>query len=145
MQRPTDEQVASVPLFSLMSPEDRELVAAVAEVRTYRPGDLVFTQGDPANVILTILSGRVRVFTSEDLSSDFPEVLDAGDPLGDVGALEGGPYPASGMAVEPTECLVIPRVEFFQLLEQSPTFVRSLVHGFTHRIVELTRELRRRS
>ena len=102
----------------------------------------MFNEGDPAAVILTILSGRVRVSSSAGGTPELPQFLHAGDPLGDVGAFEGGPYPASGVAVEPTECLLIPRSELFRLLEQHPTMVRGFVHGLTQRIVQLTRELR---
>ena len=94
-------------------------------------------------MLLSLLSGRVRIFRAHDQLSDLPEVFDPGDPLGDIAAFEGGPFPASGMAVEPTECLVIARSEFFRLLEENPTLVRGLVHGLTDRLVELTRELRK--
>ena len=142
MPRPTESQIAAAPIFGRISPSDRELIAAISEVRSYAPGAAVFTEGEPASVIFTILSGRVRV-TSAPGSSELPEVLEAGDPLGDVAAFEGGPYPATGIAAETTECLVIPRAELFRLLEQNPTLVRGFVHGLTHRIVQLTQELRR--
>jgi hypothetical protein len=45
--------------------------------------------------------------------------------------------------VERTECLVIPRAELFRLLEH-PTLARGFVHGLTQRIVQLTKELRKR-
>ena len=141
MPKPTDSQIAAVPIFGRLSPEDRALIADVAEVRSYQPGAKVFTEGEPADVLLTILSGRVRVSSSAG-SPDLRGVLEAGDPLGDVAAFEGGPYPASGTAVEPTECLVIPRAELFRLLEQHPSFVRAFVHGLTRRIVQLTTDLR---
>lgn len=142
MPQPTETQVASVPIFSRISPDDLALVAAIAQVRAYTTGEQVFAEGEPAPVILAILSGAVRVSSANGPALDMPEVLHPGDPLGDVGAFEGGPYPATGTAIEPTTCLVIPRAEFFRLLEQSPTLVRGFVHGLTHRIVQLTRELR---
>ena len=143
MPRPTDSQLAHAPIFGRVSPADRTLIAGVSEVRSYPAGATVFAEGEPASVLLTILSGRVGV-TSAAGASALPDVLEAGDPLGDVAAFEGGPYPASGTALEPTECLVIPRAELFGLLEQHPTLVRGLVHGLTHRIVQLTKELRKR-
>jgi CRP-like cAMP-binding protein len=144
MATPTSEQVASVPIFSRLSPDDRAAVAAAAELRTFRPGERVFVEGEPANVILALLAGSVSVVASTG-GHDLPDVLHPGDPLGDVGAFEGGPYPASGTALEYTECLVIPRTAFFDLLAQSPTLVRGLVHGLTQRIVQLTRDLRRQA
>ena len=143
MPRPTDSQLAATPIFERLSPPDRAQIAAIAEVRSYAPGEAVFREGDPADVIFTILSGRVRV-TSAGAPSDVPDLLEAGDPIADVAAFEGGPYPATGTVVDPTTCLVIPRVELFQLLERNPALVRGFVHGLTHRIVQLTRELRKR-
>lgn len=144
MAKPTDSQIASVPIFERLAPSDRSLIADIAEVRSYAPGGQVFTEGEPADVILTILSGRVRV-TAAAASPDLPDLLVAGDPLGDVAAFEGGPYPASGTAAEPTECLVIRRAELFQLLDQHPSLARGFLHGLTRRIVHLTRELRRQT
>lgn len=143
MPTPTDAQIASVPLFSRLAPADLTLIADISEVRSYAPGATVFAEGDPADVILTILSGSVRITTSA-ASGATPPVLEAGDPLGDVAAFEGGPYPATGTAVGPTVCLVIRRAELFGLIERHPTLVRGLIHGMTRRIVQLTRELRRK-
>jgi CRP/FNR family transcriptional regulator len=144
MVNPTTEQVAFVPIFNRLSPDDQALLAAAAEVRSFEPGERVFVEGEPANVLLALLSGSVSV-TASSGGHELPEILHPGDPLGDVGAFEGGPYPASGTAVEFTECLVIPRAAFFSLLTQSPTLVRGLVHGLTQRIVQLTRELRQQA
>lgn len=142
MPRPTELQIASIPIFDRLSPADRALIANISEVRSFAPGATVFAEGEPAAVMLTILSGRVRV-TASDASAALPDLLEAGDPLGDVAAFEGGPYPATGTAVDPTECLVIRRADLFGLFEQQPTLVRGLIHGLTRRIVQLTRELRR--
>ena len=144
MVNPTTEQVASVPIFNRLSPDDQALLASAAELMSFEAGDKVFVEGEPANVILALLSGSVAV-TASTGRHDLPEVLHPGDPLGDVGAFEGGPYPATGTAMEPTACLVIPRGTFFTLLTQSPTLVRGLVHGLTQRIVQLTRELRKQA
>jgi CRP/FNR family transcriptional regulator len=146
MTRPTDAQVASVPLFNRMSPEDRSLVAAVSEVRHFEIDERVFTEGEPSSAIMMIMSGRIRLTSGHAGAHDLvPEVIAASDPVGDILAYEGGPFPASGIAMAPTDCLVIPRADFFRLLEESPTLVRSLVHSLTHRIVELATALRKRS
>ena len=110
MTRPTDSQLAAAPIFGRMSPTDRALIAGVSDVRSYAPGEVVFNEGDPAALILTILSGRVRVSSSAGATPELPEFLHAGDPLGDVGAFEGGPYPASAVAVERDRVPVDPTV-----------------------------------
>jgi CRP-like cAMP-binding protein len=58
-----------------------------------------------------------------------------------VAAYDGRPFPASAVALEDTTCLMIPRAQFFRLLEQHPSLVRGLLLGLTHRLVELTNRL----
>jgi CRP/FNR family transcriptional regulator len=69
------------------------------------------------------------------------EVFGPGDPLGAVAVYVGRPFPASAAALEDTTCVVIPKQDFFRLLEQHPSLVRGLLLGFTTRLVELTNRL----
>ena len=144
------ESLEATPAILTHNPSAIEVMDSFILDHTRLSPDLVrqrqtFVEGEPANVILALLSGSVRVAAAGGEVHDLPEVLHPGDPLGDVGAFEGGPYPASGTALETTECLIIPRADFFGLLAHSPTLVRGLVHGLTQRIVSLTRELRRKA
>lgn len=38
----------SVPLFSRLTPEDRELLGPLCRVRAYEKGERVFSEGEPA-------------------------------------------------------------------------------------------------
>ena len=64
-----------------------------------------------------------------------------GDPVGAVVAYEGKPYPASAVAIEHAECILVRRNEFFALFERHPSFVRGFLTGMAQRIVELTRRI----
>jgi CRP/FNR family transcriptional regulator len=111
-------------------------------VREYRKGQTIFEEGEPSDAFYTIASGRVKIFKMLPSGKDLIlEVFGTGDPLGAVAAYDGRPFPASAVALEDTTCLVIPRAEFFKLLEQHPTLVRGLLLGLTHRLVELTNRL----
>ena len=130
------------PVFRVLSPVDRETVARAASIRTYSKGDTIFEEGEPSDAFYTIASGRVKIFKMLPSGKDLIlEVFGAGDPLGAVAAYDGRPFPASAVALEDTTCLMIPRPEFFTLLEQHPTLVRGLLLGLTHRLVELTNRL----
>jgi CRP-like cAMP-binding protein len=138
---PLDDVLRQTTIFRRLPVEDRARVAAVARVREFDRGDPVFAEGDPSDFV-TIVSGRVKVFKATPAGKEIIlEIFGTGDPLGAVAAYEGAPYPASATALEPTRCLVIPRADFFALLESSPTFVRGVLVGLTHRLVELTRRL----
>jgi CRP/FNR family transcriptional regulator len=130
------------PVFRALSPVDRETVARAASVREYSKGQTIFEEGEPSDAFYTIASGRVKIFKMLPSGKDLIlEVFGTGDPLGAVAAYDGRPFPASAIALEDTTCLVIPRGEFFKLLEQHPTLVRGLLLGLTHRLVELTNRL----
>jgi len=108
-------------LYRGLSEEDRSRLAEVALVKTWEKGDVIFDEGDPADFLLTVLSGRVKVVKLLPSGKEvILEIFGAGDPLGTVVSYEGRPYPASAIALERTSCLLV---------------------AFTRRIVELTQRI----
>lgn len=142
MARPTDELLRKIPLFRRISAADRERIAAVAHLKAWKRGDLIFAEGDPGDTFLTILDGRVKVFKATPAGKEIIlEIFGPGDPLGAVAVYESAALPASAVALEDTQCLAIARQDFFQLLEHHPALVRGLLSGLTLRLAELTRRL----
>jgi CRP/FNR family transcriptional regulator, nitrogen oxide reductase regulator len=142
MQRPTAAALSAIPLFRRVSPEDRERIASVAQLRSYERGDSVFAEGDPPDFFFVVVTGRVKVFKQTPSGSDLIlEIFSPGGPLGAVAAYESRLYPASAEALEPATCLLIPRPDFFSLLEHHPSLVRGLLSSLSLRLVELTTRL----
>jgi len=142
MERIAPDALARLPLFRRTSPDDRGRIAAAAFVRHYDRGDIIFSEGDAPDIFVTVLTGHVKVFKQTPAGKDMIlDLFGPGDPLGAIAVYEGRAYPASAAAMEPTTCLLIERKLFFQLLEQHPTLVRSLLTGLTLRMVELTNRL----
>jgi CRP-like cAMP-binding protein len=139
MIRATPAVLSQIPLFRRVDAEDRERIAAVAQVREYDRGDRVFDEGDPSDFFFVVITGRVKVFKRAPNGNDIIlEMFGPGGPLGAVATYESRPYPASATAIEPTSCLQIPRQAFFALLEQHPSLVRGLLSSLSIRLVELT-------
>jgi CRP/FNR family transcriptional regulator, nitrogen oxide reductase regulator len=129
-------------IFRRLAAEDRQRLSAVASLRAYEKGTLLFSEGDQSDHLYTIVDGRVKVFKTTSRGTDvILEIFGPGDPVGAVAVYESRPYPASAVALEPTTCLTIPRQAFFTLLETYPTMVRGLLIGLNHRLVELTTRL----
>jgi CRP-like cAMP-binding protein len=142
MMRATSAVLAQVPLFKRVSPDDRERIAAVSQIRDYDRGDVVFDEGDPSDFFYIVVTGRVKVFKHGPSGHDIIlEMFGPGGPLGAVAAYESRPYPASASPIEPASCLLIPRQAFFTLLEQHPSLVRGLLGSLSLRLVELTSRL----
>lgn len=137
-----DDLLKTTPVWRRLSVADRSHLAGIARVVTHDRGDRLFSEGDPSDFFITIASGRVKVVKSTAAGKDvILEVFGAGDPLGAVASYEGRPFPASAIALEPTTCVVVPRREFFALLERHPSLVRGLLLGLTIRLVELTNRI----
>src|SRR5215831_15456326 len=137
---PTAEELLRItPIFSRLTPADRKAIAETARVQEFARGETIFEQDSPSDAFYAIASGRVKIFKMMPNGKDvILEVFGPGDPLGAVATYVGRPFPASAAALEETTCIVIPKADFFQLLEQHPSLVRGLLLGFTIRIVELT-------
>jgi CRP-like cAMP-binding protein len=139
---PTHDVLRQTTLFRRLSPEDRARIALVSHLREYDRGDRIFSEGDASDFFVSIVTGRVKVFKATPAGKEIIlEIFGPGDPLGAVAVYEGGAFPASAMALEPTACLVLARRDFFQLLEQNPSMVRGVLTGLTSRLVELTRRI----
>lgn len=137
-----DELLRSSSLYRRLSADDRNRIAKVMSVRQYAKGDVIFQEGEPSETFYTVASGRVKIVKSLPNGRDvLLETFGAGDPFGAVAAYDGRPFPASAIAIEDTSALLLPRREFFALLEGHPTLVRGLLSGLTQRLVELTKRL----
>ena len=137
-----EELLRAIPMFRRVSPEDRQRILDVARVRHFDRDETVFEEGQPSDFFPLVATGRVKVFRTTPAGKEIIlEIFGAGDPLGAVAVYESKPFPASAIALEPTDCLIIQRRDFFGLLESQPSLVRSLLVGLTHRLMELTRRL----
>jgi CRP-like cAMP-binding protein len=129
-------------IFRRLTPDDRQRLAAVARLRTYDKGAVLFSEGDASEELYTVVTGRVKVFKTTPRGTDvILEIFGPGDPVGAVAVYESRAYPATAVTLEPTTCVLIPRHAFFALLDAHPTMVRGLLVGLTHRLVELTNRL----
>jgi len=137
-----EELLRSSTLYRNLSGEDQKRLAAVSLAKFYEKGETIFSEGDSPDFLVTIASGRVKVVKLIPSGKEIIlEIFGAGDPVGAVVAYEGRPYPASAVAIEPVQCILVRRSEFFALFERHPTFVRGFLTGMAQRIVELTRRI----
>jgi CRP-like cAMP-binding protein len=134
--------LSQIALFRRVAAEDRERLLSVASLREYERGEHVFHQDDPSEFFYVVVSGRVKVYKHGPDGRDvILEMFGPGGPLGAVATFESRPYPASAAAIEPTTCLLIPRQDFFVLLDRHPSLVRGLLGSLSLRLVELTTRL----
>lgn len=136
---PLDDILRRTTIFRRLAASDRRRLAAVGSVRAFEKGVYLFREGDDSDRLYTIVSGRVKVFTTTARGTDLIlEIFGPGESVGAEAVYESRPYFDSAVALERATCLLIPRRAFFSLLDSSPSMVRGLLTGLTHSLVELT-------
>jgi CRP/FNR family transcriptional regulator len=133
--------VKSVPVFRGLSPEDQRKLAALAALKEFGRGDYLWREGDPAESLTVIVKGRAKIVRHGDAGDIILEIFGEGEPVGAIAVYNYIPYPASAICMEPTTLLVLPRRDYFELLDRHPDFARAIIRELTKLTVALTRKL----
>ena len=124
------EVLRQIPLFATLTPEDLALVARVTVARRYQRGDLIILAGQPGGALCFVRSGLVKVFkTSEEGKEQVLRLIGAGQTFNDVPALDGGPNPASAMALEPTVVYATGGAQLRRLIAERPGVAEAVVRS----------------
>ena len=129
-------------VFAPLQPELLRAIAATGVVRTCPKNTVLINEGDVGDALYVILSGRVKVFASNEAGREF--VIDFHGPGEYVGemTLDGAPRSASVITVEPTTCAVVNRAHFRDFLLAHPDFAMHLIERLIHRVRVTTGNLK---
>jgi CRP-like cAMP-binding protein len=133
--------VRSLPYFRGLSQDDQRKVASLATIRDYERGDYLWKEGDPAETLTLIVHGRVKIVRETVASDVILEIFGEGEPVGAIAVYNYIPYPASAICMEPVTLLILPRRDFFEMLDRNPEFARSIIRELTKLTIALTRKL----
>lgn len=114
-------------------------LARSAIVREVPRGATLAVEGDPADRLGLVVTGKARAFyLGADGKQITFETMEAGDPIAAVAALAGGRYPANVEAATPATVALIRAQDLFDLLELEPAVSRSLISDLANRVVNFT-------
>lgn len=133
--------VRSLPSFRGLSPDDQRRIAALATLRDYQRGDHLWNEGDPAEALTLIVKGRVKIVRQAEGGDVILEIFGEGEPVGAIAVYNYIPYPASAVCLEPVTLLVLPRRDYFELLDRNPDFARAIIRELTKLVMALTRKV----
>ena len=128
--------------FEPLHDEVLRSIAASGVVRTFARNTVLINEGDVGDSLFVILSGRVKVYSSNEAGREF--VIDfhgAGEYVGEM-TLDGEPRSASVMTVEPTTCAVVNRAQFRDFILAHPDFAMHLIDRLIHRLRVTTGNLK---
>lgn len=90
------------------------------QTRTLKPGEVLYTEGDPSDCAFMIVAGRVELLKDGRSGSVRVGLLGKGELLGEMGVLDQGPRNTSARADSMVKVEVIPREEFLRMIESEP-------------------------
>lgn len=126
-----------------LPPEERGKFIERARRRRYAPGEVVYQEGDPADVLHLVLSGRLQVMvTSPDGRELTFAILEQDDVFGELALLTGeGHRSTTVRALETSETLSIHRRDFDHLRQRHRVFSELLIDILTNRVQRTSAQL----
>jgi CRP-like cAMP-binding protein len=117
----------------------RGVLAAIADAGTVRHlvrGDVLFREGDVADSLYLVLSGRIAIAIANpiDHRETVVSLMETGDLFGEIAMLDDGPRSAMARALEPTDVLSIPFEPAVQAFRSDPQMLWGVTRLLAHRL-----------
>lgn len=126
----------SAPFVGL--PEDaRQNLQTLLRPRAVDKDEYLFFEGDPADTLYLVRSGRIKILKHSDTGKEMLlEIVSAGDTVGETGVLDGGGYPVSAQAMEPSQVWGIRRADYLRALDAHPELALQTARSLGKRLQE---------
>ncbi len=132
-----------IPFLAKIADEALLSLAEKAKQTKFSKQSTIFVEGDETSSLYIILSGKVRVFSSDAKSKEVTLLIqEPGSYFGEIALLSDEPRSASVSALEPTLCAVISKADFIQWLMCHPDIAILLLGVLSEKIRHLTDKVR---
>lgn len=122
--------LARVPLFARLGRSGLAEVAALADEVDVTAGTVLTTEGRTGGEFFVIVDGAVSVARG----GTIVRTLGAGDFLGEIALIDGGPRTATATATVPTRLLVVAHREFHSLMDRFPEVRMAVLQALAERV-----------
>jgi CRP-like cAMP-binding protein len=127
--------LAEVDLFGSLPPDAVERIAAAAQARTLRRGDVLFREGDDGNELFIVDSGRIAIANkSFDGRESVVALMEAGDIFWEMSLFDGQGRSAEARALEASKVNVVPFEPLRALFREQPDLLWTVVALLARRI-----------
>ena len=140
--------LAQIPLFQGLTDEDREVLATRLTERTFKAGEIVFSQGDKGNSMYVVHSGAVQIYLPSADKDQPPVVLKdvrSGEYFGELAIFDDKPRSASVRALVDTTLMELTREELAEHLGRSTTAAMTILSEMAARLRETNAMLSQRA
>ena len=129
----------NIPLFSNLAESDLAILCSHAVTKKFSKNTIIINEGDETDSLYVILSGKVKVFLSDEQGKEIILNIEGpGEHFGEIALLDEAPRSASVMTLEPSSFLIISKADFKDCLAKNPNIAIGLIKELTSRIRMLT-------
>jgi CRP/FNR family transcriptional regulator, cyclic AMP receptor protein len=132
-------------LLSGLSQPELQTLASRTVRKLFSTGELLFSEGEPCHGLHIIVRGKIRIFkTSMSGREQVLAVNTPGESVAELPVFDGGPFPASAVAIEDAEIAYISRRDFQAYCMEHPEValkVLQVVGARLRRLVGIIEEL----
>ncbi|HEX4567915.1 MAG TPA: cyclic nucleotide-binding domain-containing protein, partial [Vicinamibacterales bacterium] len=130
---------ADAALFSDLDAETRAALEAETEWTRLEGGAVLFREGDAADSLYVLLTGRLRVFVRRSSAEDvLVAEIGRGESVGEMALLTGAPRSATVVAVRDSALVRLSRTGFERIVERSPRLMLRVTRRLVERLQRTT-------
>lgn len=108
--------------------------------RIFKPGEVIFRQGDAGNEMYLIRSGKIKISRSAGNIEKTLAVIKEGDFFGEMAVIDGSPRSATATAIEEVNLLIVDREAFKSQLKDNP-MIEYVLETMTRRLRDTNRQV----
>lgn len=113
----------------------RDALERCGRRRTFGAGQVLFTEGDDGHDVVVLLDGGVKIVSTAPSGREvILDVMESGELLGELSAIDGEPRSATAVALTPVDVLVVPVAEFTTFLEGNGAAATALLRLVSRRL-----------
>jgi CRP/FNR family transcriptional regulator, cyclic AMP receptor protein len=129
------ELLEQAPLFSVLDPADLRILAARFHLVRYGKGEVIFREGETAERLFLIDSGRVKLSIASPTGQELLiGVLGRGQIFGELEIIDRGPRAMDARAMEEALLYALPADQLWNMLENRASLARRLLELMARRL-----------
>lgn len=129
---------SAIPTFSGMDTSLLTAIASATMERSYKAGDVLFIEGDPAEGLYVVREGWLKACKiSAKGREQVVRFVGPGETFNEIGVLSGGKCRASVETLEPSRIWIIQRNVLLHLMEKHPQMAHRITQNLATRVTHL--------
>jgi len=133
------DHLKSCNLFKELNQTELSSLEKITSVKNLTKGNILFFEGDRADGFYLLLTGKVKIYkSSPDGKEQILHIIKPGQIFAEVAIFDKDSFPANCIAVDNSQILFFPKIEFINLIEKLPQISLKIIGSMSAFLREFT-------